>query len=400
MNLLFLALELPCPPNDGGRIRTFNILKQATRRHAVTLVAFERAGDEAEDLSKLNALCRQVVLLPRPVTAPRSSAAKVRDLPRRYPPCLREYVSPQARATLARVLAQDQFDVAHVDQIFLSQYADTLAPLPAVLTHHNVEALVQKRGLSVRTDRFSYRWWAAWLDQRRWQRFEVDASRRFSALAVVSEHEAAYFRQRLPKVPVCVVPNGVDAEYFRPVSKPAARPSLLFTGRMDYAPNVDAVCWFCREVLPRIHAEQPEATFTIVGRDPTAEVRELAEIAGVSVTGTVPDVRPYFAQSAVYVVPLRWGGGTRLKILEAMATGLPVVSTMLGCEGLDLSPGLDLAVADGVEPFSAAVLQLLQSPTARAQLGQHARHSVEQRYDWRTIALQQERAYEVARAGR
>jgi sugar transferase (PEP-CTERM/EpsH1 system associated) len=400
VNLLFLALEPPYPPNDGGRIRTFNILKQMARRHDVTLVAFERAGDGTGDLSELHALCQQVVLLPRPLPAPRSWAVKVRDVPRRYPPCLREYDSPQAWDTLARMVVQGGFDVAHVDQIFLAQYAAALAPLPAVLTHHNVEALAQKRALSVRTDRYSLRWWAAWQDRRRWQRFEVDASRRFAGLATVSEQEAAYFRRRLRKVPVCVVPNGVDVEHFRPAGEPAAEPSLLFTGRMDYAPNVDAVRWFCHDVLPRIRAVQPQATLTIAGRDPAPEVRGLAEMVGVSVTGTVRDVRPYFAESAVYVVPLRWGGGTRLKILEAMAMGLPVVSTALGCEGLDLLPGQDLAVADGAEPFSAAVLQLLQAPAERADLGRRARHTVEQRYDWSTIALQQERAYEAARAAR
>lgn len=397
MRLLFLALEPPFPPNDGGRIRTYHILREMARRHEVTLATF--AADEETDrerLAALEALCRAVVAFPKPRAPRRTLPRKAFDFFRRRPACLSQYRSPALETALRRWAAERAFDIVHVDQILLAQYAEALRPLPAVLTHHNIEAEAQRRQIALDRHLSLWRRMLARLECRRWRGYELDASRRFGALACVSAREAAYFRRHVPEVPAVVVPNGVDTQAFRPVQRDSNEPILLYSGRMDYPPNVDAVRWCCEEVLPLVQRAIPAARLLIVGRDPTPEVRALAGRPGVEVTGTVPDVRPYYARAALYIVPLRFGAGTRLKILEAMAMGMPIVSTPLGSEGLDLRPGEDLVEADSAPAFARAVVELLSDGERRAQLSAQARRTVEARFDWRRIAAAQEEAYHLA----
>lgn len=396
MRLLFLALEPPFPPNDGGRIRTYNILRQVARRHEVTLATFADGEQDQERLAALGQVCHQVVALSRPSVPARTLPRKVAGFFRRTPVCLQQYRSPALEAALRRWAAEGAFDIVHVDQILLAQYARALRPLPAVLTHHNIEAEVQRRQIALDRRMSPSRRLLARIECRRWRYYELSASRRFGALACVSARDAAYFRRHLPGVPAVVVPNGVDTQAFRPVNRDGAEPVLLYSGRMDYPPNVDAMRWFCDEILPQVQQAVPAVRLLIVGRDPTAEVRALAGRPGIQVTGTVPDVRPYYAQAALYIVPLRFGAGTRLKILEAMAMGMAIVSTPLGSEGLELRPGQDLMEAGSAPAFARAIVELLNNGERRARLGAQARRTAEARFDWAQIALAQEEAYRLA----
>jgi glycosyltransferase involved in cell wall biosynthesis len=199
-------------------------------------------------------------------------------------------------------------------------------------------------------------------------------------------------------VPIRIVPNGVDTDFFTPGTDPVDPNRLVFTGAIDYRPNTDGVLYFCAEILPRIHAAEPGATFAIVGRTPPRQVRRLAH--RVLVTGTVPDVRPWMRQAAVFVVPLRVGSGTRLKILEAMATGCAVVSTSLGCEGLEVAPGEDILIGDTPETFAEQVVRCLRDPDLRAQLGARGRALVERRYRWEAIGEELAAFYQELRKAR
>jgi len=393
MRILFLALEPPFPPNDGGRIRTYNILKQVTRRHEVILVTFAPPQQQAERLEALRPLCAGVFALPLPRPPRRTLLHKAAGLFSRRPISLARYRSPEM-ARLLHALARNHYDVAHIDQIYLAQYIHDLHPLPAVLTHHNVEAEIQQRQLQARPP--SLRRLLDTLECRRWHFYEVAVSRRSAALACVSERDAAYFRQRVPNVPIWVVPNGVDTQAYRPPETEPEEDLLLYTGRMDYFPNVDAMDWFCREIWPRIRQEVPSARLQIVGRDPLPQVQSLGAQPGIEVVGTVADTRPYLSRAAVYIAPLRLGGGTRLKVLEAMAMGRPIVSTPLGCEGLDLHPGEDLLVAETAEEFAQVTVRLLRDFALGRRLGMQARRTAETRFDWTQIAREQERAYQAA----
>jgi glycosyltransferase involved in cell wall biosynthesis len=214
----------------------------------------------------------------------------------------------------------------------------------------------------------------------------------------VSEADKAALQRLVPGLNVTVVPNAVDVEYYTSADiRPSPLPprSLIFTGKMDFRPNVDAVLWFCQEVLPLVRREMTDVSFYIVGQSPHRRVLRLADDPAVTVTGYVDDVRPYITGASVYVVPLRIGGGTRLKVLEAMAMSKPIVSTSLGCEGFEgLAPGRELSVADTPEEFAQQVIELLYDAPRRERLGQAAHRFVEERYDWRLIVPKLERAYE------
>jgi glycosyltransferase involved in cell wall biosynthesis len=196
-----------------------------------------------------------------------------------------------------------------------------------------------------------------------------------------------------------VVTNGVDTEELRPLA-PASEPYLIFTGTMDFRPNVDAARWFCRNVLPLVRQQTPDTHFYIVGQRPTTEVAALGQQPGVTVTGAVPDVLPYWNRAALCLVPMRMGGGVRLKVLEAMALGRPVVSTAIGCEGIDIIPGHHCAIADDPREFARQIVELL-SDRARCQaMAARARELVVERYDWRHLVPRLERFYHELTAGR
>jgi glycosyltransferase involved in cell wall biosynthesis len=221
-------------------------------------------------------------------------------------------------------------------------------------------------------------------------------ARRFDAVVTVSALDAQRLREQLPPgrgPALAVIPNGVDVETFQPLP-PAPEPVILFMGTLGYEPNIDAVQFFATEVLPRVRQAVPAARFVIAGQHPAPGVLALAQLPGVTVTGAVPDVQPVYAQAQVVVVPLRAGGGTRLKILEALALGRPVVTTTIGNEGLDLLDAEHLRVADGAAALAQAVIELLRDPAQRAALAVRGRARVVERYGWPQLAAQQLALYE------
>jgi glycosyltransferase involved in cell wall biosynthesis len=248
------------------------------------------------------------------------------------------------------------------------------------------------------------RWVAAaysFIQWHRLRRYERRACETADRVVVVSDRDAEAVRQLVPGLVPAVVPNGVDVEYctgpfsLLPDDSGPGDRDLVFVGKMDFRPNVDAVLWFVRSVLPVIRQQIPEVRFWIVGKDPHPRLAPLTSDPSVVLTGWVRDVRPYIAGAAVYVIPLRIGGGTRLKVLEAMAVGKAIVSTGLGCEGFDLEHDRHLVVADTPEQFAAATLALLEDPERRKRLGKTARHFAAANYDWRAIVPELERVYEA-----
>ena len=396
MNILFLALEPPYPPNDGGRLRTFNLLQQVAKAHSVTLVTFASLKAQPADPSALSGICEEIHLLPLPVVARARPVERLEAIRRGRPLALRLFASRAMAATLATLVEKGEYDVVHVDQIYLAQYRELLGKIPVVLTHHNVEAEQQRRLLLAAADRYRPYWWLRWLELGLWHRYEQCAVARFDVNCPVSEVNAAYLRRYAAGRPIVVVPNGVDLALYRRPTGPRATHSLLFVGSMDYAPNVDAVLWFCEQILPLIRRQVPAVRLTIVGRSPPSAVRRLAVPGHIEVTGTVESVLPYFWGSEVKVVPLRAGSGTRLKILEAMAATLPVVTTTIGCEGLDLREGQDLLLADEPAHFAATTARLLRDERLRAEMAGRAAASVAKKYGWERVGRRQIDAYRLA----
>jgi glycosyltransferase involved in cell wall biosynthesis len=263
-------------------------------------------------------------------------------------------------------------------------YAKALTSVRTLVSTHNVEADIWQRYYENETDRL--RRWYIGEQWRKVERFEREAVGWVDGALTVSELDRDRLRQSRPDMPIAVIPNGVDLDYFRPMPQTQSRQHLVFTGSMDWRPNQDAARYFVAEILPLLRQARPDLECTFVGRSPPPDIQALARVPGVHVTGTVDDVRPYVERAAVYVVPLRIGGGSRLKILEALAMGRAVVSTSVGAEGLDVEHDRHILLADDPQGFAETVLRLLNDPARCLALASEGRRLVEQSYGWDALA--------------
>ncbi|MGE5361248.1 MAG: glycosyltransferase [Bacteroidales bacterium] len=397
MQILWLNANLLLPLDKGGKLRTWHLMRHLARSHDITYLSFVEPGVARDALDGMREVCRDVVTVPRADVA-KGSLAFYADVARYLaapaPYAVAKYKSPRYAARARELLASARFDLVVCDFLVPAINLPDALPCPAVLFTHNVEAEIWRRHAETadgRLRRFLMR--SQW---RRMQTFERHTLDRFGLVLTVSEADSETFARLYgPRIAsrTFVVKTGVETSYFAPENRAATQPRhLVFTGSMDWIPNEDAMLHFVGEILPLIRRAEPSVTLSIVGRAPTPAVQALAQRAGIQVTGRVDDVRPHIAEAAVYVVPIRIGGGTRLKIFEAMAMGKAVVSTTVGAEGLPVTPGRDLIVEDGPQRFADAVVQLLRDDARRAALGQRARAMVVGAYDWAAVAGDLERA--------
>jgi len=400
VRILFLAPQFPYPPEQGRDIRNYNLLWQVSRRHEVSLLCFARPrpGDNAH----LGAACKSLQQVPLPQ---RNARDRLRTLALTGDPDMAHRLRTAAFSRALRsLLAAHDYDWVQVEGIELAPYIPEIIAQRRngrpriVFDDHNAEYLLQRRAFEADLRRPA-RWpYAAYslIQARRLCRYEREICLASDAVVAVSEADAQALRALSPAIHPVVVPNGVDTERYRPGLPdrlPLTHPAIVFTGKMDFRPNIDGVLWFYQEVWPLIRARAPEARFYVVGKNPHPRLAPLSGDPSVVITGYVADILPYFGGADVYVVPLRVGGGTRLKVLEAMAAGLPLVSTRLGAEGIDLSHEMHALLADTPEAFAQAVLRLLNDQDLRERLGRAARAFVETRYSWEQIAPRLETVY-------
>lgn len=396
MKVLWLNAGLLLPLDKGGKLRTWHVMRHLAARHDVTYLSFADTTQTDADRAGMREVCSRLETVPR-TDAPKGTwrfyagaAGYVIDP---VPYAVAKYRSAAYRARLQQLLARDRFDVVVCDFLPPVVNLPDSLPCPSILFTHNVEAEIWRRhveqaGNRVAKQPLKQQW-------RRMLRFEAAALARFDLVLAVSEADARTFARLYPgslDTPVHVVQTGVDTRYFTPADGDPSRTHMVFTGSMDWLPNEDGMTYFCREILPRIRQAEPDATLSIIGRAPTPAVKRLAEIAGVEVTGRVDDVRPHIARGAVYVVPLRIGGGTRLKIFEAMSMGKAVVSTTVGAEGLPVTSGRDVEIADEPSRFAHAVVRLMRDAAARRTIEAAARTLVVEQYDWSAVAVDFESA--------
>jgi sugar transferase (PEP-CTERM/EpsH1 system associated) len=397
MRILWLNTPLLLPLDKGGKLRTWHLMRHLAQRNHITCISFAEPAQLAAHREGMKAVCAELVAIERregTKEGPRFYASVARHLLDPVPYAIAQYRSRRYRRAVRDALARGAFDRVVCDFLVPAVNLPERLPCPSVLFTHNVEAEIWRRHAETESNPLRKRLYRT--QWRRMLRFEAKTVARFDRVLAVSDVDRdtlqRLYGDRLT-APVSVVPTGVDTAYFTstPIDAAAAK-RVVFTGSMDWLPNADAVQYFCREILPLIRAAEPETTFTIVGRSPTPAVRRLAEDRGVEVTGRVEDVRPYLARSAVYVVPLRIGGGTRLKIFEAMSAGRAVVSTRVGAEGLPVEEGRHLLLADTPQDFARAVTTLLQDAAARDAIARDARALVTERFDWAAAALHLESA--------
>jgi glycosyltransferase involved in cell wall biosynthesis len=361
------------------------MLSELARRHPVTLVTTHGPADDPDGLRQALAHCEQVISVPLLVPK-QGSAGFARALARSWfsalPVDLWKWRSAEVRRAAADVASKGT-DVVVADFLVGMPNAPLESGVPVVHFSHNVEHQIWRRLASV--ERWGVRRALLELEWRKMRRAEKQACEEAALTVAVSGDDRDRLAADAPGATVLDVPTGVDTRYFVPEAA-AERPGrLVFSGSMDWYPNEDAMLYFVSEILPLIRRERPDVSVVVVGRQPSARLREAAEEAGVTVTGTVPDVRPHLAAGEVFVVPLRVGGGTRLKIFEAMAAGKAVVSTRVGAEGLDVEDGRHLVLADGPEAFSRAVLDLLRDAPRRRAIAEAGRAIVEERYSWTQV---------------
>jgi sugar transferase (PEP-CTERM/EpsH1 system associated) len=387
MHILWLKTELLHPVDKGGRIRTYNMLRALRREHRVTYLTLDDGSAAPDAAERAAEYCHELVRVPF-APAPKGGARFFGDLAANLlsplPYAVARYRSPAMRRAVGRAVAGGGVDVVVCDFLAPSLNVPGGLGAPAVLFQHNVEAMIWERHARVAANPVKRLYMRE--QWRRMRRHEAAECRRFDHVVAVSPQDAEVFRRDFGVRSVSDVPTGVDTDYFRPAGGAERRPhELVFTGSMDWLPNEDAILWFAAEVLPRVRARVPDAALTVVGRNPTAPVRALDGRGGVTVTGSVPDVRPYLERGAAFVVPIRIGGGTRLKIYEAMAMERAVVSTAVGAEGLPVRDGVDALIADAPDAFADAVVALLTDPARAAAVGREAAAMVRARFGWEAV---------------
>ena len=398
MKLLVLTPQLPYPPHQGTTLRNFNILKHLAPRRDITLLSFGTAA-ELDNAAPLRALCRHIEIVPYPTRSLAQRAWTTLTSP--LPDMALRLKSDEMHARYDALMRRESFDIVQVEGIEMARYVlqSKIANHKSkiVFDDHNAEYVLQRTAFEADARRPA-RWHAALYSLIQWkklERYERAMCRAADHIVVCSEADARAITtlfhppdtslaigKRQSKI--TVIPNGVDTEFYTPAETPRDEPQLVFTGKMDFRPNIDAMTWFAAEILPRVRAEIPQAQLVIVGQKPAPTIRALARQPGITVTGWVADTRPYLRDAALYVVPLRMGSGTRLKVLEAMAMGKAIVSTTRGIEGLELTER-EVVVADTREEFARAIVSLWRDSARRRALGQNARTLAEARYDWRAL---------------
>ena len=396
MRVLWIKSHLLLPLDSGGRLRTWHLLRHLARRHDITYVGFAAPDQRPQDVEGMREVARAVHVIPGS-NPPKGSLRFYADaglhLMDPLPYAVGKYRSRAFTRCIEALLREQRFDLIVCDFVTPAVNLPSRLPCPALLFTHNVEAEIWRRHAETQTGRVQRVLYG--MQHRRMLRFERRTLGRFDGVLAVSATDRDTLGRLYPgaiREPTHVVPTGVDTEFFAPKATATSSRSLVFTGAMDWLPNEDAMVFFCRDVLPLIRQEEPDVTVSIVGRAPTPTVARLAQLPGVIVTGRVDDVRPYMADAAVYIVPLRIGGGTRLKIFEAMSMGHAVVSTTVGAEGLPVTNGTHLVLADEPGSFAAAVVRLLRNSDERRRFGAAARALVAARYDWAVVAASLEEA--------
>ena len=384
MKLLIIDEEFPYPLNTGKRIRSFHLARVLGQLHNVSYMAYGSENSSGYDFMRENLLNPVAVTPPdRRQSGPMFYWKLLLNLISRYPYIVTSHYTARFMNRLAALVAAEKFDCIICEWTPYAIFIKNLPNIKKIIVAHNIESAIWKGYLS--NERNLLRKYYIATQIKKVIRFEDSCFGWADGATAVSSGDADEIRKLKISYPVEVIDNGVDVNYFYPQDAAVNPDSLVFTGSMDWRPNQDAAIYFAHEIFPLVKKERSSIRATFVGRNPSRKVKELENINGITVTGTVDDVRPYIAQASVYIVPLRIGGGSRLKILEAMAMGKPVVSTTIGAEGLRVSDGKNICLRDTPEAFAKEVVHLLDDRKARDILGENGRRTVEQQYRWEEL---------------
>jgi polysaccharide biosynthesis protein PslH len=394
MRVLVITAQFPYPPRSGFARRVLHLSRQLARRHEVFLLSYAPPEDDGS-VAVLEEEFPVTVVNWEPVSELAKRAQQLTSITSRRPFAARAVYSPGMQRAIDTLCAAVSPDFVQLESSVLAAF--TFPPgIRLIVDEHNVESeLLQRMGVGERSLlRRAFNQW----DYRRYRRFERQAWRRADGCLITSPREEPVVRASAPETPTAVVHNGVDLEYFAPSGEPVTAQTVVFNGVLDYRPNLDAALYLVEEVWPRLMERCRHARLTLVGRGYPGDLRGLSR-PGVEVTGEVPDLRPYLAQAAVVSVPIRIGGGTRLKVLEGLSMGKAMVTTSLGCEGIGVRDREHLLIADDADAFAARIAELFADPALGAQLGRAGRGLVEREFSWRAAGERMEALYHAVGSG-
>ncbi len=390
MRILWVKMGGLWPINSGGRLRSYHIINELSHDNDVTVLTTHTINENPQDLRLHLPACKSVNS--RLFCPPKSSSwgfllSLASSWMSRLPVDMYKHQFPELQSEVELLLGSGNFDVCIADFMTAVPNVSMTGTTPVVFFSHNVEYMIWQRLRDNET---------SWLKRlllsiewRKMRRAEMHACNVAKATIAVSASDAKKLQEISSNAQIDPVNTGVDIDYFKADTTAVKKPfAIVFSGSMDWFPNEDAMLYFMKEVLPKVQAEIPETSMSIVGRNPSERLRTAAILAGVEVTGTVPDIRPWLDKAAVYIVPLRIGGGTRLKIYEALSMGMAVVSTTIGAEGLSLIDDVHLLRADTSEKFARNIVTLLKYPAMRTSFGEAGRLLMEENYGWSKIAHQ------------
>ena len=391
IKIVFLTQLCPYPPSSGSAIKSYNVLKHLGARHDVSLLTFIRSEREASSLSHLSPYCREVDFC----VVRRSKALNLRDALKSLLTGTSFIVTRDWQPAMhakAQKLLNRRPDLIYVDHLQMFQFVPDPLPCPIVLDDHNIEWRIVERFASAGGPPLQ-RLFAS-LEWHKLRSYELDASRKADLVfTVTAQDKDVLVASGISPEKIAALPVGVDTERFKPIRLAADDKKVLTFGTMSWPPNADAVAYFVKAVYPLVKGRVHDVRFSIVGANPPREIKALAERdRTISVTGFVDDIQAAAQGTAAFVVPLRIGSGIRVKILDAMAMGLPVVTTSVGCEGILLRPGEHAFVADTPGEFANAVVHLLLNPDERMRLGSAGRNLVASHYSWPPILHQLDQA--------
>lgn len=404
MRVLFLTQIIPYPPDAGPRVKTWHVLRYlASRGHQVTLASFVRE-DELPHVAKLNEVCTAVHTVPMRRSRLRDGWYFLRSNFTQRPFLIERDDLMAMRQSVQHLIQQEQPDVIHADQLTMTQFALDTPNTFTIFDAHNATWSILERTSQTAHPLLRP---VLRLEAQRIQRYEAMLVRRFSHTMVVIDPDRDALLQGVPeaerpslRAKMSVTPIAVDTADLQPIQRDPASTNILTLGSLNYPPNADGIRWFAREVFPRIVAQFPAVTLTIIGKNPPADLQALHDGRQIHVTGYVPDLTPYMAKAAVVVVPVRAGSGMRVRLLEAFARAMPSVTTTIGLEGIEAVNGREVLVADDPASFAEATLRLLKDKALQDHLAVNGRSLAERQYDWQIALQKMDAIYKLVSSGR
>jgi sugar transferase (PEP-CTERM/EpsH1 system associated) len=388
MKILWIKSDFLVPADTGGKIRSYNILKKLAGMHEVSYLCLAEEEPSQDGLDHLKSFCKDVEYIrfsPDKKFSLKFYLSLLRNLFSKHPYVINKYKDARVEDKISEYIRQKKTDIILCDFLEMTPNCINIENFPKVLFQHNVETEIWRRHFEVNENPLKKGY--LYLEYQKFFKYEKNACSKFDDVLVVSESDGRILENQYKVSHTTLIPTGVDIEFFKPNPEKIEPENIVFVGSMDWLPNQDAVDYFVKSIYPKIKANRPDVRFYIVGRRPPEHIRMLSERDNsITVTGTVDDIRPFVDEASVYVVPIRIGGGTRIKIFEAMAQKKTIVSTTVGAEGLPLTDGKHIVIKDQPDDFAQAVLELMENRDEALRLGENGYKLVTEKYNWEKVA--------------